>query len=69
MGENTSLFSRIVTWTILGVLALLALKLAFGLLGIVLGFAGFLLFTVGPILLVGWLALKAWNAFSKEPAA
>lgn len=74
MNENKSLLSRIVTWTIIGILAVLAFKLATWLLGFLLGVAGmvvgialFLLFTVGPILLVGWLAVKAWNAFTKEP--
>jgi hypothetical protein len=64
MGDNTSLFARIVTWTIVGIIAVLAIKMVLGLLGVVLGLAGFLLFTVGPILLLGWLAMKAWRAFS-----
>lgn len=75
MNENKSLLGQIVTWTIIGILAILAFKLAMWLLGFLLGMAGmvlgialFLLFTVGPILLVGWLAVKAWNAFTKEPA-
>lgn len=67
MGErNTSLLSRIITWTIIGIVALIVLKIAMRLLGLVFG----LLFTVVPILLIGWLAVKAWKAFSKEePAA
>lgn len=69
MAEKKSLLSRIVTWTILGVLAILALKLALRLLGVVLGLVGFVLFTVGPILLIGWVAVKAWKAFAREPAA
>jgi hypothetical protein len=76
MQENKSLISRIVTWTILGVLAVVGIRLALQLLGIVtgvlgavFGVAGFLLFTVGPIMLAGWLAMKAWKAFSKQPAA
>lgn len=64
MGENTGLFGRIVTWAIIGLVAILAIKIVLGLLGIVLGFAAFLLFTVAPILLVGWLAVKAWQAFT-----
>ncbi len=63
MTEDRSLLSRIVTWTIIGVLAIVALKIVFGLLG----FAAFLVFTVGPIILIGWLAVKAWQAFS-QPA-
>lgn len=68
MGENKSLLSRVVTWTILGVLALIAIKLVFRLLGVVVGLAAFVLFTVAPLVLLGWLALKAWNAFTRRPA-
>lgn len=74
MGTEKSLLSRIITWTIIGVLAILALKIlahllgfVIGLVGMVFGIAMFLLFTVAPILLLGWLAMKAWRAFSKEP--
>jgi hypothetical protein len=67
MGENTSLLG---TDRHLGhhrVVAILALKLVLGLLGIVLGLAGFLLFTVAPVLLLGWLVMKAWQAFTARP--
>ena len=67
MAENKSLFKQIVTWTVVGIIAVLALKFVLGLLGMAFGMVTFLLFTVGPILLVGWLAVKAWNAFTKEP--
>lgn len=65
MEENTSLLGRIVTWGIIGLVAILAVKIVLAVLGVVLGFAGFLLFTVAPILLVGWLAMKAWRAFTQ----
>lgn len=72
MGENRSLLSRIVTWTIVGILAVLALRIAvhllgflLGVLGMVFGIAVFLMFTVGPILLLGWLGMKAWGAFTR----
>lgn len=75
MSENKSLLSRIFTWVVVGILAILALKLAgwllgflFGLVGMVFGLAIFLVFTVAPILLLGWISLKAWRAFTKEPA-
>lgn len=66
MGENTSLLGKVVTWTIIGIGAILALKIAVSLLGMVFGLTVFLLFTVGPILLLGWLAMKAWKAFARE---
>lgn len=65
--QDKSLFKQIVTWTVVGILAILALKIVLNLLGMAFGLITFLLFTVGPILLVGWLAVKAWNAFTKEP--
>lgn len=67
MTEKKSLFKQIVTWTAVGIVAVLAIKFVLGLLGAAFGLVGFLLFTVGPILLVGWLAMKAWAAFSKKP--
>lgn len=68
MGDNNSPFVTLVKWAILLVVAVVALKLALGLLGIVMGFAAFLLFTVAPIVLLGWLLMKAWQAFKREPA-
>lgn len=72
MSEKESLLSRIVTWTIILVLAVLALKVVgwvvrflIGVVGLVFGLVLALLFTVGPILLVGWLAMKGWKAFTK----
>lgn len=67
MAENKSLFKQVLTWTVVGILALLAIKFVLGLVGMAFGLVTFLLFTVGPILLVGWLAMKAWNAFTREP--
>ncbi|MBW3553637.1 MAG: hypothetical protein KY466_09005 [Gemmatimonadetes bacterium] len=76
MSENRSLFGRILTWTVVGILAVIALKIAVrliafavGLAGMVLGVAMFLLFTLGPIVLLGWLAMKAWKAFTREEPA
>lgn len=76
MGENRTLLGRIVTWTVLGVLAVIALKIAFRLVGFVVGLAGVALgivmaavFTLGPIVLLGWLAMKAWQAFTNKEHA
>ena len=65
--HDTSLLKQILTWTVVGIVAVLALKLVFRLMGMAFGLVSFLLFTVGPILLIGWLAVKAWNAFTKQP--
>jgi hypothetical protein len=76
MTEERSALSRVVTWAIVGILAVVAVKLAvrllgffMGLVGLALGLVTFLLFTVGPIVLMGWLGLKAYRAFTREPAA
>ena len=76
MGEKKSLLGRIITWTIVGVLAILIIKLTVRLFGFLVGLAGmllgllmFLVFTAGPIVLIGWLAVKAWQAFTRPPAA
>jgi hypothetical protein len=61
MGGNGSILSKLLIWTVAGVLALVALKLALALFGFVVGIGAFLLFTVGPLILIGWLALKAWE--------
>jgi hypothetical protein len=66
--DNGSFLATIVKWAIIIIVAAVALKLILGLLGMVLGFAAFLLFTVAPLVLVGWLIMKAWQAFTKAPA-
>jgi hypothetical protein len=72
MTEERSTLGTIATWVILGIVALIAFKLAIHLIGVVMGIGGmllglamFLLFTVGPIILLGWLAVKAWQAFRR----
>ena len=76
MSENGSLLGKIVTWTVIGILAVIAFKIALRLIGFLMGLAGmvlgmvmFLVFTVGPIVLLGWLAMKAWKAFARQEPA
>ena len=66
--QDTSLMKQALTWIVVGIVAVLAIKFVLGLLGMAFGLVSFLLFTVGPIVLLGWLAVKAWQAFTKEPA-
>lgn len=61
MTYDRPLLARIVTWLIAGLVIILVLRLAFFLLGNLIGIGMFLLFTLVPILLVGWLAMKLWN--------
>jgi hypothetical protein len=59
-GER-SLLGTIVSWFFVALLAIAALKLAFWVFGAALGIGAWLLFTVGPILLVGWLVVKLFR--------
>lgn len=56
-GER-SLLGTLVSWFFVALLAIAALKLAFWVFGAALGIGAWLLFTVGPILLIGWLVVK-----------
>lgn len=63
-GER-SLLGTIVSWFFVALLAIAALKLAFWVFGAALGVGAWLLFTVGPILLVGWLIVKLVRFLSR----
>jgi len=67
MGESRrpSLLAQIVTWTVVGVLALVALKVVVAALrvlanvfGILVGVLLTLTFTILPIAVLGWLVMK-----------
>ena len=68
MSEQKSMLKQILTWAVVGILAIVAIKVAFSLMGVALGLVSFLLFTVAPIVFLGWLAVKGWNAYTKKPA-
>ena len=56
-GEKSG-FSRVISWIFVALLAIAALKLAFWVFGAAFGLGAWLIFTVGPFLLVGWLVVK-----------
>lgn len=56
-----TLLGRMVTWFFVALLAIAALKLAFWVLGAAVGVGFWLIFTIGPILLVGWLVMKLFR--------
>lgn len=58
--------ARIMTGGILAVIGLIAIKVVIAVLSGALALAGFLLFTVLPILLVGWVIVKLFRHFSKN---
>lgn len=55
--KNT--FETILKWTVVVILALVALRVVATVLGIAFVLTGFLLFRVMPLVLVVWLAFKA----------
>lgn len=61
--KHGSLLGRMLKWLAIGLLAILAIKIAFGLVGTVMGLALFVVFKLGPILLLAWLGWMAWNYF------
>ncbi len=63
-GEK-SVLSKIVTWVLVALLAIAAFKLAFWVFGAALGIGAWLFFTVGPILLVGWLVVKLFRFLTR----
>ena len=65
MTYDRPLLSRIITWLIAGLIVVLLLKLTLFLLGKVLGVGLFLALTIVPIIIVGWIAMKLWDAMSR----
>jgi membrane glycosyltransferase len=63
MGDGSSWGSRLLTWVLVAAAALVALKLAAWLTGAVIGLVFFLLFTVVPLAIVGWLVVKLFRIF------
>lgn len=58
---------KVFTWAVVAILAVVALKLLFRLLMVLLGVGSFLLFTVAPIVLIGWLVIKGIQ-YLRRPA-
>lgn len=64
------MIKTLLTYLAVGLAVVLGLSLAFAILGTVLGIglaiAGFLLFDVLPILVIGWGAVKLYERWSKS---
>lgn len=60
-GNGGSLLGRLVTYFLVALIAIAAIKMAFWVFGAALGLGAFILFTVGPILLVGWIVFKVFG--------
>lgn len=59
--------SRVLSWVLVAIVAIAVLKLAFWVVGVAFGLGGFLLFTVGPLVLIGWVVVKVVRALSRPP--
>jgi hypothetical protein len=59
------MIGTLLTFFAVGLVALVVLSIVLALVGTVFslafGLLGFLIFKVGPILLLGWVALKIWD--------
>ena len=60
-----STIARLVTWLIVGLLVVLAIRLLFALLRVTFGIAGFLFLTIVPLIIIGWLAMKLWDRHNR----
>ena len=60
-----SRLARIITWLIVGVVVVLLLRLLFAVLRVTIGLAGFVLLTVIPLIVLGWLAMKLWDRYER----
>lgn len=60
-----STLGTLISWMFVALLAIAALKMAFWVVGAAVGFGFWLLFTVGPVLLVGWLLVKLYRHFTR----
>jgi hypothetical protein len=66
MNGGSSWVDQLLTWVLIAVAAVAALKLAFWLVGILTGLFFFLLFTVVPLAVVGWLVVKLFRLFRRD---
>lgn len=64
-----SKLARLITWLIVGVVVLVLVRLVFALLRVSVGIVGWLLLTVVPIILLGWLATKLWDRYQRGRAS
>lgn len=58
--------SRLLTGSVLAVIGLITVKVLMALFSAVMSFGSFLLFTVLPIALIGWLVLKVFKSVKKN---
>lgn len=64
--DDGSPVKTVLKWALAVIVAVAVLRLALWALGVAWSLGTFLLFTVGPIVLVGWLALKLIGYFGRD---
>jgi uncharacterized membrane protein YjgN (DUF898 family) len=57
---------KVLTGSVLAVIGLITVKVVVAVVSGFMALLGFLLFTVLPIVLVGWLLLRAWKYLKRE---
>jgi uncharacterized membrane protein YuzA (DUF378 family) len=58
--------SKLLTGSVLAVIGLITVRVLTALFGAVMAFLSFVLFTVLPIVLIGWLIMKVFKSLSKD---
>lgn len=58
-----SMVARLVTWLIVGLVVVLAIRLLFAVVRVSFGIAWWLFVTIVPLIVLGWLAMKLWDRY------
>jgi hypothetical protein len=61
--------ARLITWLIVGAVVVLLVRLLFAALRVSIGLVGWLLLTLLPLILVGWLEMKLWDRYERGRAS
>jgi len=61
MSAGSSWVARVLTWCLVAFAAIVALKVAAALAAAMLGLVSFVLFTVLPLAVVGWVVVKLFR--------
>jgi hypothetical protein len=65
--DGFPLLRSVLTLLVIAVAAIIGLKVVLAIISMAIGFFFTVLFTLGPVLLVGWIILKALRHFTREP--
>lgn len=63
--NNGGTFSKLIKWLVVGFLAIIALRVGLFILGAAVKVSLALVFTLGPLVLIGWLVMKMLRSFSR----